>query len=237
VARNHAEQQLARAGYDPADITFPFLFLPSLMQTLFERELAGGVRDQRQVLDAYFTAFFNAWLDYQQLYTPKQWLVAFTPGLSSREDSVARFFRDYPDGRLLSSVRDPRSWFVSLRGKQPGLTPDKAMPRWIRSAEQAIQNRRRFGERVRLVSFETLLEDTPGTMARVADWLDLAWDDVLTRPSFQGFDIRANSSWKVERAGVLDAPLQRARELAPQDLASIEQSCLELYEEVLRNVA
>jgi hypothetical protein len=110
------------------------------------------------------------------------------------------------------------------------------MPRWIRSTQAALENCRRFGDRVRLLSFESLLEDTRGTIAGIADWLGIDWHDVLTRPSFQNFDIRANSSWKVDRAGVLEEPLQRARELGAEDLASIEKSSLDLYEQVLRSI-
>ena len=123
------------------------------------RQRAAGASSQRAILDAYFTAFFNAWLDYQDLYTEKRWVVGFTPKLSSRPESVARYFGDYPDGRLISSIRDPHSWFVSLRGKRPDLGPADAISRWIRSTEAILEHRERYGERVRIVSFQSLLED------------------------------------------------------------------------------
>jgi hypothetical protein len=225
----------SRADYDPNEITFPFAFLPGLMEALF-RERTSGASSQRDILDAYFTAFFNAWLDYQDLYTEKRWVVGFTPKLASLPDSVERFFGDYPDGRLISSIRDPHSWFVSLRGKRPDLPTADAITRWIRSTEAILEHRRAHGERVRVVSFQSLLEDTSGVMRKLSEWLGLEWEPILERPTFQRLDIRANSSWRVEKSGVLDAPLKRAAELSSQDRAVIDDAAGKLFDEARRSI-
>ena len=71
------------------------------------------------MLDAYFTSYFNAWLDNQNLYTgPKRVVTGFTPRLAMDEGSVERFFAAYPDGTLVSIVRDPRG-VVRLRVEAP----------------------------------------------------------------------------------------------------------------------
>jgi hypothetical protein len=225
----------SRAEYDSNEITFPFAFLPGLMESLF-RERASGASSQRDILDAYFTAFFNAWLDYQDLYSEKRWVVGFTPKLASLSDSVERYFGDYPDGRLISSIRDPHSWFVSLRGKRPDLRPADAIGRWIRSTEAILEHRNLYGDRVRIVSFQSLLEDTPGVMRRLAEWLELDWEPILARPTFQHLDIRANSSWRVETSGVLDAPLKRATELSATDRTVIDDSAGKLFDATRRKL-
>ena len=220
----------SRDQYARDEITFPFAFLPGLMEDLFV-EAARDARSPRQILDAYFTAFFNAWIDYQELHGDKRWVVGFTPKLASVPESVEHYFADYPDGRLISSIRDPHSWYVSLRGKRPDLAPSEAITRWTRSTQAIVEHRRRFGDRVRVVSFESLLRDTPGVMRALASWLDLPWDPVLERPTFQRLDIRANSSWRVEQTGVLDAPLERGRELDAADRNAIDDAAGKLYDE------
>ena len=64
----------------------------------------------------YFTSYFNAWLDNHNLYTgPKKAVSGFTPRLAMELERVERFFAAYPDGLLVSIVRDPRGWYASAR--------------------------------------------------------------------------------------------------------------------------
>ena len=55
--------------------------------------------DARTVVDTYFTAYFNAWLDNHNLYTgPKKVVTGFVPRLTLDLVPIERFFDDYPDG-------------------------------------------------------------------------------------------------------------------------------------------
>jgi len=223
-----------REKYQASDITFPFSFMPKLMELLFKEQLEAQTNiSQRTILNAYFTAFFNSWLDYQSLYTEKKWLVAFTPKLSTREDSIERFFNDYPNGRLISCIRDPGSWYASIHRKRPELTVEQAIPRWIESTKAAFRNKNRYSDQVHLVNFDTLLKDTKGTIGGVANWLNIEKTEILNQPTFQTLDIRANSSWKVEQSGVIDTPLNRASELDDTDRKKIEKMGAELYQKAL----
>ncbi len=68
------------------------------------------------MLDCYFTSYFNAWLDNHNLYTgPKKVVTAFTPDLNMDLANIESFFSDYPDGTLISSIRDPAAWYNSAR--------------------------------------------------------------------------------------------------------------------------
>jgi len=218
---------------------YPFLFMRRLQREIFRRAVAARtIERQRQILDAYFTSYFNAWLDYQGLYQPKRYVVGFMPRLSSESASVERFFRDYPDGRLVSVVRDPKAWYVSLRAKKPHerRDPRDSIGRWKRSTQAALDNLERYGSRVRVIRFEDLVGDTEATMRGLADFLDLPFHEVLTRPTFQGLDIRANSSFSNASQGVIDGPLQRSKELSPDDRALIEAETAALYERVLKKL-
>ena len=69
---------------------FPFLFLPRLQKAIFERCIAAGpIGGERDVLDCYFTSYFNAWLDNHNLYgRPKRAVTAFAARLSSELANV-----------------------------------------------------------------------------------------------------------------------------------------------------
>jgi hypothetical protein len=218
---------------------YPFLFMRRLQREIFLEEIhSQRIERQRQVIDAYHTSYFNAWIDYQGIYAPRRYVVGFTPRLSSEPPSVERFFRDYPEGRLVSVVRDPKTWFVSLRAKKPSgrVDPRKWIGRWKRSTEAALANRERYGSRVHVSRFEHLLGDTEATMRELAEFLHLPFHDILARPTFQGMDIRANSSFANDDKGVVAGPLQRAKELSREDAAAIEEETGELYEVVLKRL-
>src|SRR5207253_6349627 len=131
---------------------------------------AKTIERRRDVLDCYFTSYFNAWLDNQNLYSgPKKAVTAFAPRLVMVEPSVEGFFADYPDGTLVSIVRDPRAWYASVRTQPPYSEGEDAMRRWCRSTESALAAGDRHGERVVVVTYEELVLETEATMRRLAE--------------------------------------------------------------------
>ena len=106
-----------REGYKKGpkyDTTFPFIFLPALQRKLFMQSIdSGKAATLRGIFDAYMTSYFSAWINNQNRNGDKQFITAFTPRLTMIENNMEAFFSVYPDGRLISIVRDPRNWFPS----------------------------------------------------------------------------------------------------------------------------
>lgn len=237
--RNGYEKHPASAQYEQPDV-FPFFLLPNLQREIFLACVtAREIKSQRDVLNCYMTSYFNAWLNYQQHYeTEKKYIVAFTPRVNMYADSLARFFRDYPDGRLISLIRDPKAWYVSSHRKSPQAHPDpqSSLPLWKASAEAMLVSKAQYGDKVFLLGYENLVKDTEGHMRALAAWLGLDFDPILLRPTFQGMDIRANSAYAVQQYGVIDAPLERAKELSAEEAAYIDAETLDLYRRVLKEL-
>ena len=167
-------RKVAQPNAPPEDVeTFPFVFPPLVQRRMFAALCeARRPTTAREVFDAYMTSYFNAWLDNRNLYGPdKRFVTAFAARLSNSEESVAGLFETYPDGRLISIVRDPRSWFASARGVRDLVqtkskerkygTVEAAMGVWREGTEALLRNRDRHGERVLLVGFDELVGDTP----------------------------------------------------------------------------
>jgi Sulfotransferase family len=195
---------------------FPFLFLPRLQKAIFDRCVAAWAPEtERAVLDCYFTSYFNAWLDNQNLYTgPKRAVAGFTPRLAMEPANVERFFAAYPDGMLITIVRDPRAWYVSAAAHMPGAYGDveAALELWAGSADAALDAAARHAERVVLLTYEQLVQETEATMALVAERIGISMSPSLLEPTFNGQPIRANSSESVERFGVLPERVGAYRE-------------------------
>jgi hypothetical protein len=218
-----------QAGHD----VFPFAFMPGLQREIFERCVAARtITRERDVLDCYFTSYFNAWLDNQNLYAgPKKVVTGFTPRLAADLANVARFFAAYPDGFLISLVRDPAGWYESARRYRSYYEDlDEALRQWSTSAEAALAARARFGERVLILGYEELVLETKATMSRLAERIGLAMSPVLLEPTFNGRPVRANSSEPVERYGVLHERTDAyRRSLDAATIARIEEQAGDLY--------
>jgi hypothetical protein len=238
-----ATQKHFRLGYkkpaekvshgDEADV-FPFLFLPRLQKAIFDARVAARpIASRRDVLDAYFTSYFNAWLDNHNLYTgAKRFVTAFAPRVAMKSGSVERLYEDYPDGWMISMVRDPRAWYTSVRGRPGYEDVDHALGRWRQSAEATLTMAEHRPERVLVVTYEQLALETKATMARVAERLGIAMMSILLEPTFNGRPIRANSTDPVQRHGVLAERTRAYREaLAPATIARIDSLAGDLYEQ------
>jgi len=207
----------------PSFDVFPFVFLPRLQKAIFDA-CAAGAETERDVLDAYFTSYFNAWLDNHNLYAgPKKAVTGFTPRLAMDPGNRDRFFAAYPDGTLISIVREPQSWCASASRYSTKRFPDveTAMRLWRESAEAALD------ERVVVVTYERLVSATAEVMARLAERIGIAMSPVLLEPTFNGRPIRANSAEEVERHGVL-----ASREPRPAD-PGVAELAGDLYERAL----
>jgi hypothetical protein len=216
---------------------FPFLLVPSYQRALFIGLLKQRrPKTARDVLNAYFTAYFNAWLDNQSLTgTTKRWVVAFRSGLRTPEN-LSAFFRDYPDGRHLSCVREPKGWIASLDrlwGDRRERTIDDYVDLWEANAHEQMEAKQRYGDAMFLCTFDRLITGAEEVMRGVASWLEVEYDAGLAVPTFNRRPIRANSSFDVESHGVITAPLDNWRQvLSEEDAARIDERTNETQERV-----
>jgi hypothetical protein len=220
---------------------FPFVFLPSLQKAIFNDCVAAKpIGSARDIFNCYMTSYFNAWLDNQNLYGKKKRLItAFVPRMGMDEANLQRFFGTYPDGKLLSIIRDPKSWWVSARKHKPAVYGDleKALDLWIASTEAVLAARRSYGSSVKVLKFEDLVTDTEGTMRGVAGFLNLDFHDCLLTPTFNGFPIKADSSYKVQGYGVIKDPVTRHKELlTPAETGRIEERTRSTYAAALEMI-
>jgi hypothetical protein len=234
--------QHSREGYKKERTqreTFPFIFLPSLQRKIFLKytDPAQSMK-LRGVFDAYMTSYFGAWLSNQNSNGQKKFVTAFTPRLAMTKENMKLFFEIYPDGRLISLIRDPKNWYPSARRHSPKKYGDieGALSQWKESAQAMHRNKRRYGERVCLIKFEDLIGKTEPVMRYLANFLGIEFDNILLIPTFNKFPIRANTTFKVEDQDIINSPLSRYKALTEEELDTIERVTSETYQLVLNRV-
>lgn len=235
---------LMKRGYTKGDHNpdrRPFFLMPRVQHSLFHHLFeTAPPANGREIFDHFFTAYFNAWLNYQGDLAEKRWITAFAPRLAHYEASMSGFFKSYPDGRLIQLIRDPKTWYPSAKAnKKSGLAdkaPEEILAMWSASAASMLRNSAAYGEKVIVLRFEDLVSDTESTMRMLARELGIAYDPILTEPTFNGKSMRANSSFAVETSGVIDAPLARETTLTREEHQFIDERCGALYQQVLNGV-
>lgn len=220
---------------------YPFLFSKSLQYEIFSSlHSKYGVASQRDVLDHYLSSFFNAWLDYQELYRPqKRFVVGFCPRAMDGEQSYSRFRNDYPDGFLISVVREPVNWYLSAikHGflERHGNSIEEVMNLWMNSTQNALSFYQEMPSKTLLVSFTKLVSEPQTVMKTLCDKLDLEYVESMIHPSFNGFPMESNSHFKPV-VGRVDSSVLASRgetNLSKVEIEFIRSNTQVLYEEFL----
>jgi hypothetical protein len=215
-----------------------FMFLPYLQKIIFLQYL-GSIESitQRDIFNAYMTSYFGAWLNHQNNYGPKKFVTGFTPRLAMVQESIELFFSVYPDGRLISIIRDPKNWFPSAHRhrdkKKKYENIESASRQWAENAKAMVKNKEKYGHRVCIIRFENLISDIESVMRHLANFLNIEFDDILLTPTFNKSPITANTSFNAEKPGIVASTLSRYKTLNPQELKIIEKMTKAEYQSVL----
>lgn len=224
--------KFSAGGLDDHDL-FPFLLIPSLQRRIFF-ELADALKERtpRKILDCYMTSYFNAWVDYSNIYAPqkKHYVTAFVPRMQMDRKNIEQFFSVYPDGKLITLVREPKSWFASATRHTSGEFADlQALDQWERSAKESLSLRASYPERLILLIFEDLVTSTQSVMMKTAGLLGIPFYESMLEPTFNGIPIRADSSFAVGGTGILPDSADRSCSLSPTEAKEIDLRFRGLY--------
>jgi hypothetical protein len=225
------EQRFGSGTYNKGNVeTHPMLFSAEMQRELFFQLTEDWKpATDRDWLDIYFTSFFNAWLDHQRRYGPKRYVSAFASMLALTPSNMARFRQAYPDGWLISLVREPLGWYASVKQRSKGryekkrtvkphyYGPEAAQAAYLDNLRAIEANRSFFGDHFVLVDYQDLVSDTEGTMRSLASRIGLDWDPSLTRQTFNGMLIQPNTAFCGE------VTEDRPSDLTEEDVARITE--------------
>jgi len=220
--------------------TFPFIFLASLQKKIFLKHINSGESQSiRNIFDAYMTSYFGAWLNNQNFQGPKKFITAFTPRLAMKASNMESFFNTYPDGLLISILRNPNNWYPSAYRHNVKIKKDKysdipnALGQWCECARAMLRNKAKYGGRICIIRFEHLISDLESVMRFLAELMNIEFDPILLTPTFNKAPITANTSFNLETSGIVKGTLSRHETLAADELKIINEMTGGLYQQVL----
>jgi hypothetical protein len=212
---------------------YPFLFDEELLRSVFRAELAKGCQTQRDLLNAYLTALFNAWVDYQNLYrTPKHWVVAFEPRLILRRGGLDRFFADYQDGLVVTLIREPGAWLSSYLRHVPEMPIDRALRFWTESVDKCVTAYTARPDRVIVLLFEDLIRNTETTMRLLCNRMGIPFNDIVLQPTYNSMSVLSNSSHRLSNAIDVEVTQRYRFSVTAEQMAAVAKHAAPVYAKV-----
>jgi hypothetical protein len=220
----HGYQKFTKEQSDDAP-RYPFIFDEDLQRTIFASALKEGCTSQRDVLNAYLTSLFNAWLDYQNLYrSPKQWVTAFEPRLILKRDGIDRFFADYPDGLLVTIVREPGAWLSSFSRHMPTKAAATAIRLWLESVNKSVNAYQARPTSVVVLLFEELVLNTEAVMRMLCERMAIPFNEVLLEPTYNSMPVLSDSSHQLTTTIDLDVTERYQATLSAEQAAAVARA-------------
>jgi hypothetical protein len=189
----------------------------------------------RDVFNGYLTSYFGAWLNNQNYNVEKKFVTAFSLRLAIIKESMELFFETYPDGRLISLIREPKNWFPFARIHWPDKYEDVslALNKWNEWAQAMLWNKKKYGDSVCLIKFEDLVSKTEAVMRYLTGFLGIEFDDILLVPTLNKYPTKAIERLKEKDYATQSGPLSGGEKLAEQEINTIETETSEIYTQVL----
>lgn len=157
-------------------------------------------------------------------------------------DHTKEIFDDFPRARLLHVLRDPRSNVSSLKAFSMGLYGTLVHPSFeskvgksillqilclnmLANMKMLLRNRASFGdERHRVLRYEDIVLDPPGTMQHLASWLGIDFNTTLLIPTKAGQPFIGDSGFNDKPITTMDeTPLHRwKKHLSAREICMVE---------------
>ena len=239
VRRGYSKLSHAELEGNPnhRELSLPFVFSSTLQRQLFEDILQGRrPRTQRDVIDVYATSYFNAWVDYRDLYREPleiRYWVAFIARFFHEPEHLKRLRADYPDGRIIVPVRDPVSWYASARAHHRSYASvDVAIALWMQSNVTVLRQATEHESAFLFVSFEDLIRRTKSAVKRIEGFLGLPHDPAAFTPTFNGLPVASDSSFGA-KVGIDHTALDRSMHVDKETCNTIRRATAEVYRNLI----
>ena len=191
---------------------YKFYFDLSAQKKIFHKYL-DKKNSQRNILNSYFSSFFSSWLNYKNNLTSKKYITAFVPRALLYKESIEYFFKNYPDGKIITVVRDPLDWLASAKIHDPKNYSnfEIALNLWKESTIASMNIGK--NKNVICVSFFDLVKNTPKVIKMICKKFSIRENEILLKPTFNGEPIMSDSSFKSVEGKIDKNTLSRKKNL------------------------
>lgn len=219
---------------------YPIYFDSEWFEEIF-RDCFVSSANGRGEFNSLFTAFFNSWRNYQNLYFPKKYVVGHMTmrwaQLPYYTENFWNFTNTYPEGRMLFVARRPDDWMASYirLGKATSYSgdPHDAAEFYKAYYKYALELSR--DKRFKVINFENLVKHPESILGDLVEFLGVEWDSKLLFPSFNDSPWYPNSSFERKGQPMIDKDvIGEGESLEGDDKKAVDTEMWELYRELSR---
>ncbi|MAG24880.1 hypothetical protein CMI47_04800 [Candidatus Pacearchaeota archaeon] len=194
---------------------------------------------QRDVFNIYFYSYFSAWKNDKNKAGNKKIILGFVPRLSCVSESVDKYFRAYPEGKIISVVREPFGWYASSlkHGAKIFKKSKDIRVYYIESLKSVLRNIETYGDKIKAIEFSDVVSRTEQTMRELCGFLGIGFENIVLNPTFNKEKIETNSNFVESiKKGVVKDPLNRKNKLTKKQIVEVEKKLLPLYNKVIKKI-
>jgi hypothetical protein len=239
IPRNLARKYLGLRKYHKSNKAYEnFVFDFSWFKKIFlQLEEKNEKFNQRNTLDNFFTAYFNAYLNcnHSNFYDKYKYITAPVPGITIIKKSIEGFIRDYPDGKIFIMIREPIIWWNSARKHTKNLK-NNGLERYEKTLSNTIWARDKYNNSVFAVNFDQLIKNTEESINSLLKHAGLEFNEIATYPSrFPAYAIDNSTFGHKKTRVILKDKIKREVNIPQEDRLYIEAKIYPLYEKVLES--
>jgi hypothetical protein len=192
------------------------------------REFVAYLRDRprsgRAIVEAYFHSTFASWKNLRRSGSERAW-VGYNP---VQVLDVDKFFRDFPDGHMIHTVRHPFAGYADTKKRPFPLGLERYGWTWNLCQHTALVAEQRYAGRFHVLRFEDLVADPKASLGLLLERMGFEWSDACAAPSFNGQRLSDIQPW-----GTIRKPTTEAHDATKRELLQQEQDQLSALTRVM----
>lgn len=199
----------------------------------FVAYLSERPRTRRTVVEAYFHSTFAAWRNLRRSGSERAF-VGYNP---VQVLDVDKFFRDFPDGHMIHTVRHPWAGYADTKKRPFPLTLERYGWTWNLCQHAALLAEQRYAGRFHILRFEDLVASPESALGPILERMGFAWSPACAAPTFNGQRLEDIQPWGTIRTPTLDAHEATKSELSAEEQGRLEEQTRLMYDLIYAGTA
>ena len=215
------------------DRPLPFCYDRKFHRDIFLKLCEYGVKGNRDILNNFVTGFFNSYLDCQGLYEKKKYTTTYWPEFLIYNKNIEDYFSVYPDGKIISIIRNPLQWAGSAKKRSPNLFNLQYMDElWLESVNMTLSLKDKYKDNIILLNLDDLVLNTTATMNELSSFLGLDFQNEMIEPTINSMPVEANSiNNELQVTGIVSDVLKSYEKvLSANDISDVTKRYFPVYE-------